>query len=537
MSEQQTFFRFTYHFNLRNPNGDYPTAVYMVFRLNGKQYKYCIGAKVIPIHWNKTKHRAIISPMLTVLDNNNNSIVNAKIDAAIKKFDEVKLYLCNNPNLLCNVDGIIKEKLFNISGAMKKNKETHAIFNPILYLRKLVDASSLKDKNAYYSKVNMLGRYLNEKNIILSSFYNVDYKFFEQFRDFLLQEKNSKGQPKRTVGTVENIIDVIMGLIKRSERDGLFNSSIACLHLYKDIKPKVDVSENHFALTEEELDKIYELKLQGEEEEIRNAFILQCYFGQRYGDMRCIKHFEVRDDNTIEIIQEKTTNRPIVPLLPRSKEILENMKLGKVKAQYKDIGVSINVLRKIAKKAGITEPFTQLRETLVGTDKVTKPKYEFIGTHTARRTFVTMCSRRGISESLIMGTTGHKSLANYYKYDKQTQREKANELAKCFVETNKKENTDNSNVKVDVSNLLHVISKQEGDLINKDKSIDCIKDKEDLFAQRVEALNLNLEHVIEDDIQLLELMSTCDNIKDMRNIMERRNEIAMSQENAEDDFD
>lgn len=536
MLEQQIFFHFSYHFNLRKPNGEHPTAVYMVFRLNGKQYKYCIGAKVNPLHWNKTKQKAVISPLLTVLDNNNNSIVNAKIDAAIKKFDEVKLYLCNNPNLLCNIDGVIKEKLFNISGAMKKNKENHTTFNPTLYLRKLIDASSLKDKNAYYSKVNTFSRYLNDKNIILTSFNSVDYKFFEQFRDFLLWERNSKGKIKRTIGSVANIMDVIMGLIKRSERDGLFNSSIACLHLYTEIKPKVDISENHFALTEEEIDEIYKLKLEGEEDEVRNIFVLDCYFGQRFGDIKRMKDFIIRDDNTIEIIQEKTTKRPVLPLLQRSKEILDNIKSGKIKAEYKSVGKSINILREIARKAGLTEPYTQLRETIEGIEKVNGLKCEFIGTHTARRTFITMCARRGITEDLIMGTSGHKNIANYRKYDKQSQREKANELARRFVEADEKESTDKSNIKKDTLNLLHVISRQEEDLINKDKSIESIKYNELLFAQRVEALNMNLEHTIEDNAQLNELISSCNNIKDVQNIIERRNDIAISQENAEDDF-
>ena len=68
-----------------------------------------------------------------------------------------------------------------------------------------------------------------------------------------------------------------------------------------------------------------------------------------------------------------------------------------------------------------------------------------------------------------MATTGHKSIANYHKYDKQTQREKANKLAMYFDEADKKENIDNSNVNADTLNLIHVISRQEVDLINKDK--------------------------------------------------------------------
>lgn len=73
-------------------------------------------------------------------------------------------------------------------------------------------------------------------------------------------------------------------------------------------------------------------------------------------------------------------------------------------------------------------------------------------------------------------------------------------------------------------------------MINKDKSINYIKDKEDLFMQRVEALNMNLGHIIEDNAQLNELIISCDNIKEVHDIIERRNDITISQENAEDDF-
>lgn len=53
----------------------------------------------------------------------------------------------------------------------------------------MIDDSSLKDKKAYYSKVNTFGRYLRDKDITLTSFNNIDYKFFEEFRNFLLNEK------------------------------------------------------------------------------------------------------------------------------------------------------------------------------------------------------------------------------------------------------------------------------------------------------------------------------------------------------------
>ena len=38
----------------------------------------------------------------------------------------------------------------------------------------------------------------------------------------------------------------------------------------------------------------------------------------------------------------------------------------------------------------------------------TRPKYELIGTHTARRTFVTLALEGGMRLETLMGITGHK---------------------------------------------------------------------------------------------------------------------------------
>ena len=49
------------------------------------------------------------------------------------------------------------------------------------------------------------------------------------------------------------------------------------------------------------------------------------------------------------------------------------------------------------------------------------PRWKLIGSHTARRSFITLSAQRNVPHSIIMQTTGIKSLAtlsNYIRFDK-----------------------------------------------------------------------------------------------------------------------
>ena len=52
-------------------------------------------------------------------------------------------------------------------------------------------------------------------------------------------------------------------------------------------------------------------------------------------------------------------------------------------------------------------------------------KYEFISSHSARRSFATNAYKRGISPLLIMSITGHKTETEFFKYIKIDDQEKA----------------------------------------------------------------------------------------------------------------
>jgi integrase len=80
--------------------------------------------------------------------------------------------------------------------------------------------------------------------------------------------------------------------------------------------------------------------------------------------------------------------------------------------------VKFNVyIKEVAQLAGITS-MEKIRR-LVGKRpvEILEPKYKFISSHTARRTFITIALQNGVPPVTIMKITGHKDLRTLMKYE------------------------------------------------------------------------------------------------------------------------
>ena len=64
---------------------------------------------------------------------------------------------------------------------------------------------------------------------------------------------------------------------------------------------------------------------------------------------------------------------------------------------------------------------------------VMKPKWEMIGTHTARRSFATNAYKAGIPSITIMAITGHRTETAFLKYIKVTLEEHAEKMQEIWV--------------------------------------------------------------------------------------------------------
>lgn len=168
-------------------------------------------------------------------------------------------------------------------------------------------------------------------------------------------------------------------------------------------------------------------------EKIRDVFLFLCFTGLRYSDVANLKKADVKD-NSIEVTTLKTTDSLIIELNKHSKSILDKYKED---IFLKDTKMALPVisnqkmnhnLKELMKLAGIDE---QIRVTYYkGNKRIDKivPKYELIGTHAGRRTFICNALSLGIPPQIIMKWTGHSDYDEMKPYIDIADETKANAM-------------------------------------------------------------------------------------------------------------
>ncbi|MFZ1290699.1 MAG: tyrosine-type recombinase/integrase, partial [Melioribacteraceae bacterium] len=139
-------------------------------------------------------------------------------------------------------------------------------------------------------------------------------------------------------------------------------------------------------------------------------------------------------EGDINLVSEKTTEKIRVPLNQYSEAILKkyNYSLPVISNQKTN-----EHLKNLGKLGEINEPTIITRFQGVEEIQVTKPKYEFIGTHTARRTFVTLSLEKGMRPEIVMSITGHKEYNTFKKYIKLTSKVKNMDMKRIWNNENR----------------------------------------------------------------------------------------------------
>ena len=417
------------NFNLRQPKSERPTNIYLIVRINQKQAKLSTGVKVYPEHWNIKKQEAYISCRLTESDNINNTITNKKLLELRSQFEEFKRYLCDNPSELKNCWDLLRKYIYK-----NKMQRTNKI-NAIHWLRDIIANDKTIKTSGEHKRGSTMETYLivlkdfqtflKEKGQDTISFDDINLALIKEYETYLFNKK-VKGERTTATSTVGNKCVQLIGIIKRAEPYNLIDIHEAKLDKYS--KPKSrQGDENEIYLTEDEIDKIYALRLTGREEEVRDLFVLQCWIGQRFSDTQAINEGIIKEapngkGKVIEIVQEKKTHRVSIPLLPVAIDILNKYKNG---FPIYTNQTALNYLKNIGEKAGITR-LHNVTEDRGGEVVTTQVKaYELIGTHTARRSFICNMLKHGYDSHIIMKITGHNDAKSFKKYVRLTSEDAA----------------------------------------------------------------------------------------------------------------
>ena len=286
----------------------------------------------------------------------------------------------------------------------------------------------LKIKRQYGSKEGMLK--LNRVKTLLEDyqkatrerldFDKITSLFFTKFYSFLIENKNMINNTAH-----KNIQFLKTFLIWSNKNSYTDNTS------YRTFESKSETNEVIY-LTEPELMKLYNLRLKDERLlRVRDIFVFQCFTGVRYSDIQNISGDDIKN-STWSFRTQKTHQIIGIPLNSFAISIL---------ARYEDYSKPLPVisnqkmnkyLKELCKAAGIDETVKTVKYKGNERIETTYKKYEVIGTHTARRTFVSLSLRKGMKPDVIMAITGHTTYKMMQKYLKIADEHKREEMDRVW---------------------------------------------------------------------------------------------------------
>lgn len=154
-------------------------------------------------------------------------------------------------------------------------------------------------------------------------------------------------------------------------------------------------------ITEEELTRLAEFEPKTETEKlVRDQFLIGCYTGARHSDFIRFDETNIVGD-TLSYVSQKTKIHAVVPLSNTARKLLHE----KEDRVITERGFN-NCIRRICKKCGINSTVKVFR---AGRDCVGE-KWEFVSSHTARRSFATNLYLRGVDIYAIARMLGHSSV-------------------------------------------------------------------------------------------------------------------------------
>ncbi|WP_153799695.1 site-specific integrase, partial [Foetidibacter luteolus] len=203
----------------------------------------------------------------------------------------------------------------------------------------------------------------------------------------------------------------------------------------------IDISD--FKILEEESDAIYlsrneiariyqtDLSANPHLVKYRDLLIFGCLTGLRFSDFSRIQSEDIRKDMLYKK-QEKSDHWVVIPLREEAQKILETTFNNNIPV-FSNPDFNRHI-KEVGKIAGISEVIKFSYKKGNRDIVLTRPKYEWITSHTCRRSFCTNEFLAGTPVDLIMKISGHKSLRDFYRYIRVTPEEAGQKIKELWMQ-------------------------------------------------------------------------------------------------------
>lgn len=351
----------------------------------------------------------------------------------------------------------IREQLMRdeeIERQFKERKKKDVKEFVIKYVDGIVRGEILNTKSKPYSK-NSIKSWTQFRRLFLDCYKNMDFTW-DELSQFIIQKFLHYLDTNGYMGETQNRhIGIYSTLITVAEKQKLHNNGIARKWL-KNVPVTDDDRRALIYLTTDELRAIYNMKLSGLQEVVRDWFLIGCYTSLRYDEFSkiepgCIGHTQ-KGTKVIRIKQGKVNSRVVIPII--NEELEHLLEKYNYKAPELNGQVMNRYIKEICKELSETVPSltVKIRTLLTKTEQrgekkgslvfeydsegyAIKPKWQLITCHTARRTAITNMYASGkFTPQQIMTVSGHKKEETFRKYLRLSLDEKADNVASVAVD-------------------------------------------------------------------------------------------------------
>lgn len=391
------------------------SRVRMRVSYNGYRVDFQTGILLNKDSWDNLRQRVLPNDSNVTLANDLNDHLSKMLSNMIEVFREFELHkVIPTPTEL--------RKAFNLHQVPQPNHDDKTQKSSTLSVSQVAsEESKIKKRNfwkCYDEFVKVNGK--------LNDWTPATFEKFSALRNHLLDFDKKLSFEKFDEEGIANLVDF---LGKKGMKNSTINKQLGFLrwflrwcyekgyhqnHTFEYFKPKLkNAPKQVIFLTEKELEQLETLAIPQKYASlgvVRDVFLFCCYTGLRYSDVYNLTWEDIHHGK-IEIVTIKTADRIQIEFNRKSQAIID--KYTDVHLPNKKVFPVISnqkmnkYLHELCKLAKID---TLIKSThYEGNKRIddVQPKYELVGTHCGRRTFICMALSKGIPPTVVMKWTGH----------------------------------------------------------------------------------------------------------------------------------
>lgn len=374
-------------------------ALRLFVTFNKKRFSYSLGYSVDPDKWNTTSQRVKRNTY-----HGKKQIPAARINAAIQHYEDTLQVVVNS----CTSGTTTEQFKSDLDSAFNRKKETdeHSFFDLYSQYIKEESVECGWSQGTIYKHKRLYDEWKMFRPAM--SINDINEDTLNQFKDYQIEIGHQNETVKKKISMskwffrwlvlkgilTDTSFSVYKAKLKRANRQVVF-------------------------LTWEELMRVYthQFPAGGYLDRVRDVFCFCCFSSLRYSDAYALKKKDIYD-GAIHIVTQKTNDKLTIELNNYTTSILT--KYNSLKGD-KALPVISNqkmnaYLKEVCKQCDINEKLTDIYYKGSRKYEVTKEKWQMVGTHSGRRTFICNALMLGIAPNIVMKWTGHSDYKSMKPY-------------------------------------------------------------------------------------------------------------------------